>query len=188
MRQRGLGDPVQRVDVRLERLVELGIVDVLELLRVDLVARVVDEDVQPAQLVDGALHELGAEATIADVPGKQHGEASLGFDHVAHVLGVGLFGGQIGDGDIGPLAREGDGHRRADARVAARDERLAAGESSRAAIGALAVVRVRRELHVEAGEGLTLRLRIEVAVTLRRIREGELVCEVDLFGRHGGRS
>src|SRR5690606_37730939 len=51
-----------------------------------------------------------------------------------------LLLGQVADRDVGALARERDGHRPADARVPARDERPAAVEAAAAAVRRLAVV------------------------------------------------
>src|SRR5690606_8358190 len=67
-----------------------------------------------------------------------------------------LFLGQIGDGDVGTFAGEGDGDGTADARVAARDERALALEPARADVAALAVVGVGRRLTREARLRLVL--------------------------------
>ena len=71
-------------------------------------------------------------------------------------LRVRLLGRQVAEGDVRPLAREGDRRRPADAAVAAGDERLAAGQPARPAVSFLAVVRRRIHLARQPGPRLLL--------------------------------
>jgi hypothetical protein len=70
--------------------------------------------------------------------------------------GVVFLLGQVGDQDIGAFAREGDGHRPADAGIAAGDDRGAAVELGAAFVRLLAVVGLGRHLGGVAGRLLLL--------------------------------
>jgi hypothetical protein len=67
-----------------------------------------------------------------------------------------LLLGEVGDQDVGALAREGDGHGAADAGIAASDDRGAALELAAAFVRLLAVVGLRRHLGRMAGRLLLL--------------------------------
>ena len=58
-------------------------------------------------------------------PGSSVRRLPFAVEQRAERSGIGLFGRQIVDGDVGPFAGESDGDGAADSRVAARDERLA---------------------------------------------------------------
>jgi hypothetical protein len=67
------------VDVRAEREIEMLFGDVVDRLRMLLKGGVVHEDVERAELVDGALHGIGAEVGILHVAGNQQAVAILLF-------------------------------------------------------------------------------------------------------------
>ena len=97
--------------------VELGrIVDLV------LLGGVVHQDVDAAELLDGALDRLPAEHLVADVAGEQERLASLCLDQARGLLRVVVFF-QIEDRDQRALARHRDRDRAADAAVAAGDDR-----------------------------------------------------------------
>jgi hypothetical protein len=63
----------------------------------------------------------------------------------------------VAEGRVRAFAGAGDGGGVADARVAAGDQRAAAGEAARADVAVLAAVRPRLQARREAGPGLLLR-------------------------------
>jgi len=84
---------------------------------------VVDQDVQPPELVYSATNQTLAVRFVGDVAG--HGLAP-GLGHQPRgLLRVTVFA-QVGDQHISPLTREGQGDRPADAAVRARDQGRAA--------------------------------------------------------------
>ena len=150
VRQRVAGDPEHRVQVGLDGAVQVGLVELVEALVVHLVRRVVHQDVEPTE----ALHRVGdqraAELPVPDVAGQQHRRAALRAHELRDGLRVHLLLGQVAQRHVRALARERDGHRRADAGVTAGDERLAARQATGAAVAGLAVVGLRVELRVQA--------------------------------------
>src|SRR3546814_16235234 len=67
--ERGLGHVEVAEDVRLEGALELPGGEIAKVLDLVLFGGVVDQDVETAVLVDGALHGLAAERLVADVAG-----------------------------------------------------------------------------------------------------------------------
>src|SRR5690606_2466739 len=90
------------------------------------------------------------EILVADVPGDGQSAAAGEADHLRGVLGVLVFV-LVDDGDVRPLAGEGDGRGAADAGVAAGDDRDLAQELAAAAVGLLAGDRLRAHAGLEAG-------------------------------------
>ena len=106
----------------------------------------------PPRPRDGVGHEGAAELPVADVARQQHARAPLGAHDGGDRVGVHLLLGQVGlQRDVGALACEGDGDRRADPPVATRDQRLAAGQSTGAAVRRLAMVSLGVELLASGG-------------------------------------
>ena len=105
---RRLGDPEHGVEIGLQGGVELLRRDVADRLLADLLAGVVDEDVDAAQFLDRRLDEVLAEGRLLDVARNGHGLSTFGFDQRNHLLGVGRFARQIDNGHVGPLPRVGD--------------------------------------------------------------------------------
>jgi hypothetical protein len=147
-------EPEHREDVRAE--------DPLDLLRRVLLDRVVghleggvvDEHVEAAELVDGALDQLPAVRLVADVAAHDHGPPPGVLDEPARLLGV-LVLGEVGDEHVGALAGEGEGHGAADPRIRPGHERDPVGQAAEAAVGLLPVVGGRPHL----GLGARRRLR-----------------------------
>ena len=83
-------------------------------------------------LIDGALHRL-AGFVVLDVAPNQEAAAPLGLDAAAGLGGVVVLV-EIGDGDVGALAREQHRDRAADARIGAGDQCREAFELAAAAI------------------------------------------------------
>ena len=104
--------------VRLQLL--LG--DVADVLVGMLLAGIVDEDVEPAELVDGLLDRALAEVLVADVAGDRDRLAAFLLDDLLGLRRIVMLA-QIEDGDVGALAREQGGDRAADAAVGAGDQR-----------------------------------------------------------------
>ena len=114
-----------------------------------LLAGVVDEDVEPAELIDGLLHRLLAELLVADVAGNGDRLAPFLLDDLLGLGGVVMLA-QIDDGDVRAFAREQRGDRAADAAVAAGDQRHLALQPAGARIARLPVG-LRLELALVAG-------------------------------------
>ena len=81
-----------------------------------LLAGVVDEDVEPAQLVDRLLDRAFAERLVADIAGDGDRLAALLLDDVLGELGVLMFA-KIEDSDVRALTRKQSRHCAADAAV-----------------------------------------------------------------------
>ena len=160
MGQRGPRHPEGRIDVGLHRGVEILGRQVLQLFAELLATGIVDQDVQPAQLGHGALDHLLAEALVAQVARNGDGHAALRLDQRHDRVGIGLFVGQIADGDVRTLAGKGDGCCGADAAVAAGDQGALAQQAACAAIAGLAMVGQGVHLLGQAGKGLFLRREI----------------------------
>ena len=153
VRQRRLGHVEVAVEVGLQRPVEMLEAEQVDLARVLLERGVVDQDVEPAQRLDGVLDRRRRERRVGDVALDQHGPAALAFDRVLGLLGV-LVGVEVGDGDVGAFAGEEHRHGTADAGVGAGDQRGLAGEL----LGTLVIGRVvhRRRRHHRLDAGLFL--------------------------------
>src|SRR5690606_25190691 len=117
---------------------------------------VVDEQVEAAESLRRAADESLAEAFVADVAGEAHDLSPGVADQFGDFVRVGFLGLEVGEGDIGAFAGEGDRDRATDARVAARDERLAAGQSSAPDVAGLAVVGPRLHFRCEPRPWLRL--------------------------------
>ena len=156
MLKRSLGDPEHCIDIGLDRGVEGLGRQILQLVAELLAARVVDQDVQPAQALDRLCDQGLAEVLVPQVAGNGDGAATLGLDQGGDLVSVFLFVGQIVDRDIRPFAGIGDGGRRADAAVAASDQGALALQAPGAAIAVLAVVGQRVHPACQSGKGLFL--------------------------------
>ena len=88
-------------------------------------AGVEHQSVEPVECADSVADDAAAALLVAQIARQQRQAASLAVEQRAERSGIGLFGRQIVDGDVGPFAGESDGDGTADSRVAARDERLA---------------------------------------------------------------
>ncbi len=145
-----------REDVHLEGLLELIVGQVVQSLDRDLLAGIVDQDVQPAELFDRLVHDLGAERGIRQVAGESNCLATALADDARDVLGIGLFVRQVRDRDVGTLPRERDCSSSADARVTTGDQCLTSFEPARASIRELADVGLGHHVGVESRLGLIL--------------------------------
>jgi hypothetical protein len=92
-------------NVGLERASQLLLADVADVLVGMLLARVVDEDVKAAELIDRLPDGALAESLVPDVPGDRDRAAPFLFDNLFGLGGVVMLA-QIEDRDIGALARE----------------------------------------------------------------------------------
>ena len=79
-------------------------------------------------------------------------------DDIDHLLSIGLFGRVVVDRHIRPFASEGNGHGATDTAVATGDKGLASGQTARAVIAGLAMVRTRLHLAGERRPFLALLL------------------------------
>src|SRR5438105_12629602 len=156
MRNGRLGNPEHRVDVGLERLVELGCRDVENGILRDLASRVIDKDVESAELASRRGHQSIAERFVLDVARNGDRLAARGADALHYLARVRLFRWQIIDRYIGTLASVGYCRGSSDAGIAAGNERLATHEPTGALVTRLAVVGSRIHLGGEARPGLLL--------------------------------
>ena len=81
------------------------LVDVGDVLGPMLLAGIVDEDVEPAELVDGLLDRSFAELLVADVAGDGDGAPALLLDDLLGLLRIVMLA-QIDNRDVRALARE----------------------------------------------------------------------------------
>src|SRR5699024_3654659 len=105
-----------------------------------------------------------------------------------------LLGGQIGQGDIGPLSGEGDRDGGSDSRVRAGDERPAAAKPACAGVAVLTAICAGNEVGVESRFRLVLLRRCDVGISSGGVLEGQLVghrllpCASEAPARQSGRS
>ncbi len=111
----------------------------------------VDDDIEAAELGERLLDELPAEFLLADIAGQRQTAPPGLLDQPFRLGRIGMLL-QVGDDQIRPFAGEGDGHRAADAAVAAGEDRDLIGQLAAAAIALFAGLRLR--LHFAAGAGL----------------------------------
>ena len=136
MRLSRLGHVEHAENVGLERPLQLRFGDVADVLVGMLLAGIVDEHVEPPELVDGFLDRALAETLVADVAGNGDRPASFLFDNVLGLGGIVVLA-QVQDGDVGAFAREQGADRAANAAVAAGDDGDLAVEPTRSGIARL---------------------------------------------------
>src|SRR5215207_10355994 len=119
VRQRRLDEPEHRVYVGLEGPVEQLGRDVGYPVDRHLVGGVIDENVDPAELVHGPLDEMLASAFFGHVSRHLHGLAARVLDGLRRFPGVRLLFFEVGDHHVRALAGEGERDGPPDTRVAA---------------------------------------------------------------------
>src|SRR3981081_2018364 len=121
----------------------MGLGQVLEVLNVLLEGGVVHQHVKAAELLCGSGHSLLAEFRIGYITRNDNAVAPFLLDSFLGFFGIVMLI-EIGDGDIGSLARKQNGYRAPDAGIAARNE----GDFAVELLGALVMrgVTHRREL------------------------------------------
>jgi hypothetical protein len=140
------------VDVGSEGTVQLLFADVFQRRLLHLVRGVVDQDVQPAELLRRRVEELGARLPVAHVQPLDDALSSGGLYLPPRLLRVlVLLFRQVADGDVGALLGEADGHRPPDATVAAGDDGGQPLELAAALVAGLAVVCTGLQVLVGAG-------------------------------------
>src|ERR1700733_10188505 len=151
-------DPERRVDVGLYCCIEVFARDIEDRLAALLAARIVDEDVQPAETAQRVGHQLLAERFAAQIARQRQADPSFGFNQRDHLARVWLLVRQIVYRHIGAFPSECYRGGAAHAGVAARNQGFTSEQAVRAAITLFAVVRPRLHLTGEARPGLGLRL------------------------------
>ena len=131
VRPRSLRHEEHAEDVGLERPPQLVLVDVGDVLVGMLLAGIVDEDVEPAELLDRLPDGPFAELLVADVAGDRDRSAAFLLDDLLRLLRIVMLA-QIKDCDVGAFAREQRGDGAADSAVGAGDQRDLALEPIRA--------------------------------------------------------
>ncbi len=121
-RKRRARDPEETQDVRLKRLLELFVVEIVEPLLVLLECGVVHQHVQSPELSHGVFDNLIAKLPIDQIAGKQQRRLTDRFDCGLRLFSVGLLGRQIGERDVGAFPREQQRDRAPDAGIAAGDQ------------------------------------------------------------------
>jgi hypothetical protein len=155
--ERLLGHPEQRVQVRLHHAVEVVGAHVGERLAAGhLVARVVHQQVQTPEALDGRAHRGAGGVLVPQVGRYRHAGATGLADPTRRLVGVLLLLGQVADRHVGALACERDRHRAPDARVAAGDVRAPLGQQPVPDVRRLAVVGLRPHGGGQAGRFLAL--------------------------------
>ena len=125
VRPRCLAHPEHGVEVGAQHPVHLVGIETVEAFGTarPVVAGVVDQDVQAAEPADGVVDDLFARLARPEVAGDEHGSPPGRLDQGLGRVGVGLFVGQVVDGDVGALAGVGDRDGAADPGVATGDQR-----------------------------------------------------------------
>ncbi|MNX81916.1 hypothetical protein D3C86_1136220 [compost metagenome] len=118
-------------------------------------AGVVDQEVQPPELLDHLLDDLLAVGGVREVALDGEALAAGLADPAQGLLGVVVLV-EVGDRDVGPLAGEGDRDRPADAAVAAGHQGLASEQLVGATVALFAVVGGGAHLGLVARPGLGL--------------------------------
>ena len=96
--------------------------DIADILVRMLLTGIVDEDIEPAELVDGLLDRAIAEVLVADVTGDEDRFAAFLLDDLLRLLRVVMLA-KIENRYVGALAREERSDGAADAAVRAGDQR-----------------------------------------------------------------
>lgn len=109
------------VKIGLQRGVEMLFREVGEIGRMYLEGGVVDQHVEAAEFLHRACHRAAAKGAGADIAPQRETAPALCLDGALRRLGVAILA-EIGDGDIGALAREQHRHSAADAGIAAGDQ------------------------------------------------------------------
>jgi hypothetical protein len=122
VRHCGLGHEEHAEDIGLKRPAKLVLVDVGDAFVGMLLAGIVDEDVELAELIEGLPDRLFTKLLVADVAGD--GDRALAFllDDLLRFGGVVVLA-EINDRDVRTLAREQRRDTAADAAIGARDQR-----------------------------------------------------------------
>jgi hypothetical protein len=156
VRHSGLRDVEHGIDVGAKDAIDLVGLHFDEAAVCHLVGGVVHQHVDAAELIHHAGHERPAVLRILDIAGDAEAAALRRLDHARRLSRVVFFFRQIRDRHIGAFPREGECHGAADAAVAAGNERFLALELAAAAVGRLAVVRLRLHLFFAARRLLPL--------------------------------
>jgi hypothetical protein len=85
-----------------------------------LVRRIIDEEVDTVELFDCSLDDRPAMFGFAQIASDEHGLATFLLDQRLHLLGVVVLI-EIGDQDVGTLARVSDRHGPTDATIGTGD-------------------------------------------------------------------
>ena len=117
-----------RVDVRPESQLPFLVADIANVREARLVCSIVDKDIDPAKLRDGAIDDFLAMRRVLDITWHQDRLAPSLLDPGLGLLGIFVFV-QIGDQHIGAFARIGDGNGPADPAIATDNDCLLAGKA-----------------------------------------------------------
>ena len=92
---------------------------------------IVDQHVDAAECLHGAVHQRAAMRCLTDIARYQHTCSSLGHNQAARFCGVFMLV-QIGYEEVRSFAREGQGHGPPDAGIAAGNQHFLVVQASRA--------------------------------------------------------
>src|SRR6185369_14246068 len=122
VRQRRLRQEEHPEDVGLERPLQLIFGDVADVLIGVLLAGIVDEDVEPAELFDGLSYGVLAELLVSNVARDGDGPATLTFDDLLRLRRIVMLA-KIEDRDLRPLPSKQRGGSSADPAAGGGDQR-----------------------------------------------------------------
>src|SRR5438067_3809202 len=105
MREGRLGQIEHSEDIGLEGAPQLLLGDVSDVLVRMLFAGIVDEDIEPAELIDGFADRELTDLLVADVAGNRDRPAPFLVDDLLRLRGIVVLA-KIEDSDIGTLAGE----------------------------------------------------------------------------------
>ena len=136
-------------DIGAERALDLRGIDLANIVGLVLLGRIVDQNVQPAELLDCLLHCLPAQVLAADIAGDLDGATALSGHRGHGLVGIPVLL-EIDDCELSALARHRHRHCPSDPGIAARDQRHLALEPARSRI-LRCVVRPRPHRGLAAG-------------------------------------
>lgn len=153
---RGPGHVEISIDIGAEGEVPVIVRDLFESFACFLVGRVVDENVEVAEMLDRFQNRLIAEFSIRYIAGQEQRLLPFLLDSLLRRLRVGLLCRQVHDGDVGSLAGIQDSHRPANPRIAASNQGNLPLKFARAAVERSFKPWTRRHGRVETGLWLAL--------------------------------
>lgn len=103
-------DTEHRFDIRPEGALPLLRGEIFDSLDGYLSPGIVDQGIEPAQFFRCLSGHVRAVIGIGEVTGEGNRSAPRLANHLAHMLGIGFFFGQIGQSHIRTLSGEGDGN------------------------------------------------------------------------------
>src|SRR5699024_3371132 len=146
-----------------------------EILGNDLLACVIDQRIETAQLADSVFDQLGAKFLVPNITGQRDDFAAGVTNRIDNVLRVFFLDFKIVQCHIGTFTRKRDRHRRTNAGIRSGNKRFAAFKPSGPSVGFFAVISFRYNLRIKTRFGLILFWWADLAITIYWILKRQLV-------------